>query len=70
MLRVKQVRRRLGLSQEVVSIMTGIDSATISRLENGKMHPYPGWAERLAEALDVPAATLFEEVPRDAEASA
>lgn len=69
MLRVKQARRRLGLSQEVVSILTGIDAATISRLENGKLHPYPGWAKRLGEALEIPAETVFEEVPADGEAS-
>ncbi|MGI1690040.1 helix-turn-helix domain-containing protein [Thermoanaerobacter uzonensis] len=58
------VRRILGITQKELSEITGIDSSTISRLENGIMKPYPGWQRKIADALgwDGNIDELFEEV--------
>lgn len=56
---LRQARERLGLSQTQVSCKTGIHPSTISRLEAGKLYPYPGWRARLARALQVPQGELF-----------
>ena len=39
-----------------------IGEATISRLEAGKVYPYPGWKKRLERVLGVPGDELFQEV--------
>ena len=59
---LRQARERLGLSQTQLCMMTGIAPATLSRLEGGKLYPYPGWRARLARALKVPQGELFPDV--------
>lgn len=68
MLRLRFEREKRGLSQLELSILSGIHTATISKLELGKLYPYPKWRKRLAEALGWPidrADELFEEVDED-----
>jgi transcriptional regulator with XRE-family HTH domain len=68
MLRLKAERLKRGLSQTRLAAMAGIHPATLSRIETGRMYPYPGWRKRLAEALGWPverADELFEEVSED-----
>lgn len=65
MLKLKEERRRRGWTLVRVCQLTGIDPATLSRLERGHLFPYPGWRRRLAEAFGLPEEVLFEEVPEN-----
>jgi len=40
----------------------------ISRIESGKIYPYPGWRQRIAEALEVSEDVLFNKTgwPKEA----
>ena len=64
--RLQAERHRLGLSQFQLGALASVHPVEISRLERGRIYPYPGWRKKLAEALGWPvdrAAELFEEVP-------
>ncbi len=68
MLRLRAERLRRGLSQTKLAALAGLHPSEISRLENARVYPYPGWRKRLGEALGWPADRvdeLFEEVPDD-----
>jgi len=68
MLRLKAERLKRNLSQHKLAALAGIHPATLSRIETGRVYPYPGWRRRLAEALGWPveqADRLFEEVSED-----
>ncbi len=56
--------RDSGVTQKELAERTGIDPATVSRLINGRMPAYRGWASRIAEVLGWKGdpAELFEEV--------
>ncbi len=64
MLRVKQERERLGLSQSKLARIAEVNATSMSRIERGKEPPYPLRAERIAKALGWTgdAAELFKEV--------
>ena len=64
MRRLKKVLADVGLTQAALARKAGIDAATVSRLVNGRMPAYAGWARRLADALGWAGnpAELFEEV--------
>ncbi|MHB1256095.1 MAG: helix-turn-helix domain-containing protein [Dethiobacteraceae bacterium] len=65
MRRLQAERQRLGLSQFQLGKLADVHPAEISRLERGRIYPYPGWRRKLAEALGWPvesAEELFEEV--------
>jgi DNA-binding transcriptional regulator YdaS (Cro superfamily) len=51
--------------QHVLSLMSGIHSSLISRIVNGKVYAYPGWRRRIAAALEVDEAELFQEADDD-----
>lgn len=68
MLRLRVERLKRGLTQARLAALAGLHPAELSRIENGKIYPYPGWRRRLAEALGWPveqADGLFEEVSED-----
>jgi transcriptional regulator with XRE-family HTH domain len=68
MLRLQLERQRQGLSQQKLGFRAEISPATISRIESGKIYPYPGWRKRLAKVLGWPeerADELFEEVTKE-----
>lgn len=69
MLQLKRVRLARGLSLVKLCILTGIDPGNLSRLETGKIYPYPGWRKRIAAALQMPEEELFREVVDDAQAA-
>ena len=46
-------RERQKLSKSELARRSGIGLAEISRIESGKIYPYPGWRKRLAKALGV-----------------
>jgi len=48
---LKKIRHEKGLSQLKLAFLTGITPTDISRIENDVRRAYPGWRERLAEAL-------------------
>jgi transcriptional regulator with XRE-family HTH domain len=65
MLRLTLERKRRGWSQRQLAQRADIGEATISRLEAGKVYPYPGWKKRLSRVLRVPGDELFQEVSDD-----
>jgi transcriptional regulator with XRE-family HTH domain len=56
--RVRQRRTELGLSQEALAELSGLDRTYISGIERGVRNPTLSTAEKLAEALSVPLAWL------------
>ncbi|RYY49959.1 MAG: XRE family transcriptional regulator [Chitinophagaceae bacterium] len=57
--RLKALRKLRNLSQLDIEVATGIPNADISRIENGKTNPELVTLIRLAIALDVPVAEIF-----------
>ncbi len=49
--RMKQARRSRGWNQQTLGVYAGVSAADISRMESGRLMPYPGQAERLAKVL-------------------
>lgn len=68
MIALEKERRARGLSQRKLMLVTGVDSAYISRAERMGMRLYPGQAARIADALgwEGDPADLFKEVGDDA----
>lgn len=62
--KLKEVRKKRGLSQLKLAFLTGIAPGDISRIENGWIRPYPGWRKRLAKALSTPQTELFPDEKR------
>ena len=52
---LREFRKERGLSLEAVSVLAGIDIATLSRVERGLQHPRPDTVVRLARGLGVAA---------------
>ncbi len=51
--RVKELRRRNGMSQELLAENSGLSLRTVQRIENGETQPTGGSIKRLSSALDV-----------------
>lgn len=60
--KLKEIRKERGLSQLKLSFLTGIQPSDISRIENGRLRPFPSWRERLAKVLGETEAELFPAV--------
>jgi transcriptional regulator with XRE-family HTH domain len=58
--RIKELRRKAGLTQEELAERVGLDSRHLSRLEVGRHFPSLQSLERIAAALDVPLAEFFQ----------
>ncbi|GIP34846.1 helix-turn-helix domain-containing protein [Paenibacillus sp. J2TS4] len=56
---IKALLRERSLSMRKLSAQTGIHTATISRIVNGKQQPKPDHLHRLSQHLQVPAEQLF-----------
>ncbi|MCR6484043.1 helix-turn-helix domain-containing protein [Amycolatopsis sp. OK19-0408] len=57
---LRDLRTQRKLSVRGLAARAGIDSGTVTRLEQGGIHaPSPGTLKQLASALDVPLADLF-----------
>lgn len=67
MLRIEQELRQRRISHAELSRRTGIHTSTISRLVAGKLHPYPGWRRRIAQALDADGEELFQVIEQTQE---
>jgi transcriptional regulator with XRE-family HTH domain len=50
---LREIRRSRRLSLEAVAFLAGVDTATISRIENGLVQPRPETVVRIAQALGV-----------------
>jgi transcriptional regulator with XRE-family HTH domain len=63
-IRLKEARKRAGLSQERLGVLAGIDemsaSARMNQYERGKYEPHSSMIERLADVLGVPASFFWE----------
>lgn len=58
--KVKQLREKLGLSQEKLARMANVSSNTIINIEAGKQdNPTIGTLKKIAKALDVPVEDLI-----------
>jgi transcriptional regulator with XRE-family HTH domain len=62
MLRVKARRLEKGWNQTQLGYYSGLTASEISKIETGRLVPYPRQVERLAGALDVEGESLLEEV--------
>ena len=65
MLRLSRERERRGWSKARLARTAHIDQALLSKLESGRVRPYPPELRRLAKALGLPrdcAEELLEEV--------
>ena len=58
--RIRRSREEKRMSQGDIAKATGIDTACLSRLENGKHNPTATTLAKIAEALDVPIRKFFE----------
>jgi transcriptional regulator with XRE-family HTH domain len=61
---IKDTRKRVGLTQVQLSEVTGIDQASISRMENGKQGISLEQLKRIASALGVELGELVGDAPR------
>lgn len=61
---VRQRRQALGLTQEQLSLRSGIHQRWISNLETGVRNPSYGSIRRLAEAMEVALSELIAEAER------
>jgi len=65
--RLRDERKRQGLTQFELGKLANIHPVEIGRIERGIIKPFPGWRKRLAEALGVPEEELFgKEVQKNA----
>ena len=65
-LRVKAERLNRGWTQTELAYFARMSSADVSRIESGRMVPYPSHARRLARALSLKPSQLMETVkPRE-----
>lgn len=62
---VLRIRQRRKLSQEDLADLAGINRSQISLIENGRRQPGIETVVRLAGALEVPIASLFEGIQWD-----
>lgn len=58
--KLHELRTRKGLSLRMLSERSGLNINTLSMIENGKTSPSVSTLQQLAQALEVPIATLFE----------
>ena len=52
---LRELRTSRGLSLEAVSVLAGLDIATLSRIERGLQRPRPDTVVRLAKGLGIAA---------------
>ena len=57
---VLELRQKAGLTQALLSALTGVKRSTISQYENGHSSPRVETLERLASAVDLVVAVTFQ----------
>lgn len=63
--RLKKLRKNKGYTQIKIQMMTGIDQADYSKIENNKRYPTVEQAKRLAIALETSTDYIFELTDED-----
>lgn len=58
--RLKEIRKRKGLTQEQLAELIGMDTVNVSKLELGEHLPKKENIEKLCEALDIEPKELFD----------
>jgi transcriptional regulator with XRE-family HTH domain len=61
-LRIKDERIKRGWNQTEVAYLARMSPADLSRIETGRMVPYPAHAKRLSEVFGLEPGVLFAEV--------
>jgi transcriptional regulator with XRE-family HTH domain len=51
MTKMKARRQELRLTQTAVGYLSGVSPSDVSRIENGRMIPYPAQADKIAKVL-------------------
>lgn len=67
--RLKHLRKFRKMSQDAVSLASGVDRSYLSEIENGKVSPTIDVIDRIAQALDVAPKELLEESVAEPETS-
>lgn len=67
--RIKEIRKRVELSQDRLAEKVGIESKYLSRIEVGKRRPSLETLENIADALQVEIKELFDFAHHDIEAT-
>ena len=57
--KIKEIRKRKGLTQKQLGDLCGIADANIRKYENGKQNPKMETLQKIADALEVPASELI-----------
>ena len=57
--RLREERKKRGLSLNKLSQQTGIGASDLSMLERGQRPAYPGWRRRIARAFKMDSDFLF-----------
>ena len=63
MKRLKLKRLERGWSQQELGFLAGVQAPDISKMETGRLRPYPDQSDRLARVLEIHSETLLDEVP-------
>ena len=66
---LKELRNRQGVSQEALSLETGLDRSYISMIERGKRNPTLVVVFRICEVLDTPPFDLVKSIAKEYESS-
>lgn len=61
--RIRMIRKRMRLTQEVVASACGFTKGLLSKIENSRTMPAVSTLTRIAEALKVPVSSLLDESP-------
>jgi len=61
-LRLKLERLQKGWNQTTLAFHAHITPAELSRIETGRLRPYPGQLDRISNVLGVAATTLLDEI--------
>jgi transcriptional regulator with XRE-family HTH domain len=59
--RLKEILRKKDISALELSRRTGIGASVIYNISNGKIIPYTGWKEKIANVLELPVTEIFPE---------
>lgn len=61
--RIRQERKARGLTQQQLAELVGMDTGHLSRVEHGKAVPSINAVKKIADALGLPIARVFADVP-------
>ncbi len=65
MLKLTFEREKIGMSKAELSRKAGLDQSLISKIESGRIKPYPSEINRISYVLGLPAEQLLTEVSLD-----